>query len=197
MAICCVCAHRTLLDSAIIFKAQNLQDSWFTDMAGVPENFLFGVSPNRLTDNSKALAWLERIFGPGSTSEKKAQATKASDADSSQKWCLLMFDGRILGYMTRQEKLANSATAALHERDEFQKRRKINANKQKRAKAVAQAKKPRHKIPAEGLQFANHAELRAHFSGHQLADLASTNEKIKRMQGKVGKVKEKNYRACL
>ena len=36
-AICCVCADRTFLDSAIIFKAQ---DSWFTDMAGVPENFL-------------------------------------------------------------------------------------------------------------------------------------------------------------
>ena len=89
------------------------------------------------------------------------------------------------------EKLANSATAALHERDEFQKRLKINANKQKRAKVVAQVKNPRHKIPAEGLQFANHEELRAHFSGRQLADLASTNEKIKRMQGKVGKVEEK------
>ena len=89
------------------------------------------------------------------------------------------------------QKLANSATAALHERDEFQKRLKINANKQKRAKVVAQAKNLRHKIPAEGLQFANHAELQAHFSGRQLADLASTNEKIKRMQGKVGKVEEK------
>ena len=54
----------------------------------------------------------------------------------------------------------------------------------------AQAKNPRHKIPAEGLQYANHEELRAHFSGRQLADLASTN-KIKRMQGKVGKVEEK------
>ena len=45
-------------------------------------------------------------------------------------------------------KLANSATAALHERNELQHRLKINADKQKRAKA---AKKPRHKIPAEGL----------------------------------------------
>ena len=57
------------------------------------------------------------------------------------------------------EKLANPATAALHEEDELQKRLKINANK-KRAKA---AKTPRYKILAEGLQFANHAELRAHF----------------------------------
>ena len=93
-AICCVCADGTFLDSAIIFKAQNLQDSWFTDMAGVPENFLFGVSPNGWTDNSKALAWLERSFGPSSTSEKKARATD-SDADSSRKWRLLMFDGHI------------------------------------------------------------------------------------------------------
>ena len=85
------------------------------------------------------------------------------------------------------EKLANSATAALHEWDGFQKRLKINANKLKRAKVAAQAKNPRHKIPAEGLQFTNHEELRAHFSGRQLADLASTNEKIKRMQGKVGR----------
>ena len=63
----------------------------------------------------------------------------------------------------------------------FKKRLKINANKQKRAKVVAQAKNPRHRIPAEGLQFANHEELRAHFSGRQLADLASTNKKIKRI----------------
>ena len=86
------------------------------------------------------------------------------------------------------EKLANSATAALHERDELQRRLKINAYKQRRAKA---AKKPRHKIPAEGLQFANHAELRAHFSGRHLDDLAKANEKVKRMQGKVKKLEEK------
>ena len=49
-----------------------------------------------------------------------------------------------------------------HERDELQKRLKINADKQP-AKAAAQAKNLRHKIPAEGLQFANHAELLAHF----------------------------------
>ena len=86
------------------------------------------------------------------------------------------------------EKLANSATAALHERDELQKRLQINADKQKRAKA---GKKPRHKIPAEGLQFSNHAELQAHFSGRQLEDLANTNEKIKRMQGKVKQAEKK------
>ena len=55
-AICCVCADGTSLDSAIIFKAQNLPDSWFTNMTDVPDNFLFGVSPNGWTDNSKALA---------------------------------------------------------------------------------------------------------------------------------------------
>ena len=76
------------------------------------------------------------------------------------------------------EKLANAATAALHERDELQQRLKINADKQKRVKT---AKKPRYKIPAEGLQFANHAELQAHFSGRHLEDLANTNEKIERM----------------
>ena len=43
------------------------------------------------------------------------------------------------------EKLANCATAAIHRRDELQKWLKINAEKQKQAKA---AKKPRHKIPA-------------------------------------------------
>ena len=65
--ICCICAaDGSFLDSAIIFKAKNLQDSWFQDMDGVPENFLFGVSPNGWTDNSKALAWLEKSFGPGS-----------------------------------------------------------------------------------------------------------------------------------
>ena len=54
--ICCICADGTFLDSAIIFKAKNLQDSWFSDLDGVLDNFLFGVSPNGWTDNSKALA---------------------------------------------------------------------------------------------------------------------------------------------
>ena len=84
------------------------------------------------------------------------------------------------------KKLANSATAALHERDELQKRLKINANKQQ-AKA---AKKPRHKIPVEGLQFANHAELQAHFSERHLENLANVN-KNRHVQGKVKKVEEK------
>ena len=86
------------------------------------------------------------------------------------------------------DKLADSATAAFHERDELQKRLKINANKQKRAKA---AKKPRHRIPAEGLQFANHAELQAHFSGRHLEGLANTNKKVERMQAKVKKLEER------
>ena len=44
--ICCICADGTFLDSAIIFKAKTLQDSWLSNMAGVPDSFLFGVSPN-------------------------------------------------------------------------------------------------------------------------------------------------------
>ena len=88
--ICCICADGTFLDSAIIFKAKNLQDNWFGDIDGVPENFLFGVSPNGWTDNSKALTWLERSFGLGSVSEKKA-----TNNDGLQKWRLLMFDGHI------------------------------------------------------------------------------------------------------
>ena len=60
-------------------------------MANVPDNILFGVSPNGWTDNSKALAWLKRSFGPGSTSEKKA----TTNADGSRKWRLFMFDGHI------------------------------------------------------------------------------------------------------
>ena len=86
------------------------------------------------------------------------------------------------------EKLGNSTTAALHEQGELQKWLQINADKQKQAKA---GKKPRHKIPAEGLQFSNYAELQAHFSGRQLEDLANTNEKIKRMQGKVKQAEKK------
>ena len=69
--------------------------------------------------------------------------------------------------------VANAATAALHERDELQRRLKINTDKQKRAKAAAaRAKNLRHKILAEGLQFADHTELGAHVSGHHSQYLA-------------------------
>ena len=50
--------------------------------------------------------------------------------------------------------------------------------------------KPCHKIPAEGLQFAKHAELQAHFSARHLENLANAKEKIRRVQGKVKKVEE-------
>ena len=70
-----VCADGTFLDSAVIFKAQNHQDSWFANMAGVPKDFLFGVSPSGWTDNSKALAWLEKSFGSGGASEKRPPTT--------------------------------------------------------------------------------------------------------------------------
>ena len=56
---------------------------------------------------------------------------------------------------------------------------------------AARAKKSRHKIPAEGLQFASYADLQAHFSRHYLEGLADANEKIKRVQEKVKKAEEK------
>ena len=65
------------------------------------------------------------------------------------------------------EKQANSATAALHKRDELQKRLKINAEKRKQAKA-AQIENHVIRPLAGGLQFANHVGLQAHFSGRHL-----------------------------
>jgi hypothetical protein len=66
-------------------KGHDLQDTWFQNLDGVPRDVLFGVSPNGWTDNSKALAWLERSFGPGSETEKKAAG----------QWRMLIFDGHI------------------------------------------------------------------------------------------------------
>ena len=78
------------------------------------------------------------------------------------------------------EKLETSTTAAGHERDELQERLRVGfkADERKRAK---DNKKPSRDNPAEGLQYANHAELQAHFSGRHLEDLANSIEKIKRM----------------
>ena len=36
--ICCICADGTALDPAIIMKAQDMQDSWFSDVDGAPDN---------------------------------------------------------------------------------------------------------------------------------------------------------------
>ena len=44
-AICCICADGTFLDSAIIFKAQDLQDSWFANMADVPKDICLVYHP--------------------------------------------------------------------------------------------------------------------------------------------------------
>ena len=44
--ICCIRDDGTALDSAIIMKAHDMQDSWFGDINGVPDNILFGVSTN-------------------------------------------------------------------------------------------------------------------------------------------------------
>lgn len=52
-------------------------------------------------------------------------------------------------------------------------------------------KKPRHKIPAEGLQFVSHAELRAHFSARYLEDLANTKKSTKRIEAKVDNLERK------
>lgn len=69
--ICCICADGTALDPAIIMKAQDMQDSWFSDVDGAPDNIPFGVSPNGWTDSSKALGWLEHNFGPKVYQNKK------------------------------------------------------------------------------------------------------------------------------
>jgi len=84
--ICCICADGSYLDPVIIMKAKNeLQDSWFKNLDNVPSNILFGVSPNGWTDNSKAMSWLERHFGPGSITEIKAAG----------EWRMLFFDGHV------------------------------------------------------------------------------------------------------
>jgi len=84
--ICCICADGSYLDSAIVMKAEDgLQDSWFEKLDNVPCNILFGVSPNGWTDSSKAMAWLDRNFGHGSVTEKKAAG----------EWQMLFFDGHI------------------------------------------------------------------------------------------------------
>ena len=62
-AICCVCADGTFLDSVIIFNTQNLQDSWFADMAGVPNNFLFGVSPNGWKKHRRQMPLAVQLVG--------------------------------------------------------------------------------------------------------------------------------------
>ena len=78
-----------------------------------------------------------------------------------------------------------AAFKALHERGELRKRFKINADKQKQAKAAARAIKAT--TQASYGRFAQ-----AHSSGlRHLEGLANTNEKIKRVQGKVKKVEEK------
>ena len=86
-AICCVSADGSPLDLEIIFRCQNLQDSWTTDMAGVSKDSLSGVPPNGWADNLKDLAWLEKAV----LLKKKA----TNDTDSSRKLCLLVFDGHI------------------------------------------------------------------------------------------------------
>jgi hypothetical protein len=70
---------------AIIFKAHNLLSKWFDNLDhNSPDDILFGQSPNEWTDQKKALAYLERNFGPGSKSALKAGQTK---------YRCLIFDG--------------------------------------------------------------------------------------------------------
>ena len=95
--------------------------------------------------------------------------------------------------MIRYGKLENSVTAALHERDDLQKRFKVNADKKKRARV---AKIPRDKILAEGLPFASHGGLQAHISRRYLGDLASTIKRLS-MQARVKKLEKESQSLML
>ena len=59
----------------------------------------------------------------------------------------------------------------------------------------SERKQPKNHVTGSRLkvyvQFANHAELQAHFSGRHLEELANTNKKVERMQAKVKKFEER------
>ena len=80
-----ICGDGSSMDPMIIYKAEKLISEWFKGVsrANVPDNILFGRSPNRWTDERFAMGYLERHFGPGSLSERKCQ----------ESWRMLIFDG--------------------------------------------------------------------------------------------------------
>jgi len=67
-----ICADGSALDPMIIYKAKDFRQEWFTNLPGVPNNILFGRSPNGWTDEKIAGYWLEKNFGPESRSTAKA-----------------------------------------------------------------------------------------------------------------------------
>ncbi|RPA89388.1 DDE-domain-containing protein [Choiromyces venosus 120613-1] len=58
-------------------------EEWFEDLPDVPNNILFGKSPNGWTDEQVALCWLRENFRPSSQSAKKAGI----------RYRILLFDG--------------------------------------------------------------------------------------------------------
>jgi polyhydroxyalkanoate synthesis regulator phasin len=69
----CICADGTALDPLVIYKAAELDAAWFEDsLDDIPENMLFAHSGNGWTNSDIAMEYLERHFGPGSVSERKA-----------------------------------------------------------------------------------------------------------------------------
>ena len=67
-----ICADGSALDPMIIYKAKDFRQEWFTNLPGVPNNIIFGRSPNGWTDEKIAGYWLEKNFGPESSSTAKA-----------------------------------------------------------------------------------------------------------------------------
>jgi len=78
-----ICGDDSNLDPTIILKAKDFIAEWFKRVEGVPENLLFGKSHNGWTDEIMAMKYLERNFGPTSTSALKAGG----------EYRLLLFDG--------------------------------------------------------------------------------------------------------
>ncbi|RPB00258.1 DDE-domain-containing protein [Choiromyces venosus 120613-1] len=58
----------------IIFKVKDFREEWFEGVPNVPQNLLFGKSPNGWTDRKISLRWLEANFGPSSITADKAGA---------------------------------------------------------------------------------------------------------------------------
>jgi hypothetical protein len=71
----------------IIFAAKHFNTTMFEESerrdCRIPKGVLFGKSKNGWTDMSMAMAWLRKHFGPGTTTERKADG----------EYRLLLFDG--------------------------------------------------------------------------------------------------------
>lgn len=69
---CCGDGTADDVASMIIYKSENLMSEWFKNIKNIPNNFLFGRSPNGWTDQTIAMQWLETNFGPTSRTALKA-----------------------------------------------------------------------------------------------------------------------------